>query len=59
MERLDLGKQLSSASEQADRPQRKGFTDHDLPEQLIPYPAAGIHGSLTDPGGLTFHNWDA
>jgi 8-oxo-dGTP diphosphatase len=35
------------------------FADHDLPENLIPYPAAGIHGSLTDPAGLTFHNWSA
>ncbi|MCX4749204.1 NUDIX domain-containing protein [Kitasatospora sp. NBC_01287] len=35
------------------------FADHDLPEELIPYPAAGLHGALTDRGGLTFHNWPA
>jgi len=33
------------------------FTEHELPEQLIPYPAAGLHGSFNQPGGLTFHNW--
>ncbi|MFI6155091.1 NUDIX domain-containing protein [Kitasatospora sp. NPDC051170] len=33
------------------------FAEHDLPEDLIPYPAAGIHGALTDPGGLAFHGW--
>ncbi|MFJ4679203.1 NUDIX domain-containing protein [Kitasatospora sp. NPDC088783] len=33
------------------------FAIHDLPEDLIPYPAAGLYGSLTDPGGLTYHNW--
>ncbi|MBK3584869.1 NUDIX domain-containing protein [Streptomyces sp. MBT57] len=33
------------------------FAEHDLPDELIPYPAAGLHGSLTDPGGLTYHNW--
>ena len=35
------------------------FTEHDLPDDLIPYPAAGLRGSLDDPGGLTFHNWPA
>ncbi|MFJ7243111.1 NUDIX domain-containing protein [Kitasatospora sp. NPDC098652] len=33
------------------------FADGALPEDLIPYPAAGIHGALTDPGGLAHHNW--
>lgn len=33
------------------------FAEHALPEALIPYPAAGLHGSLTNPGGLTYHNW--
>lgn len=31
--------------------------EHDLPDEFIPYPAAGIHGALGDPGGLTYHNW--
>ncbi|NML55157.1 NUDIX domain-containing protein [Streptomyces sp. R302] len=35
------------------------FADHDLPEELIPYPAAGIHGLLGDRDGVTFHNWPA
>ncbi|MFJ3793469.1 NUDIX domain-containing protein [Kitasatospora sp. NPDC090091] len=33
------------------------FTEHELPEDLIPYPAAGIRGALTEPGGLALHNW--
>ncbi|MFE3877551.1 NUDIX domain-containing protein [Kitasatospora sp. NPDC059146] len=33
------------------------FAEDALPEELIPYPAAGIHGALTDPGGLAHHNW--
>ncbi|MFJ6770153.1 NUDIX domain-containing protein [Kitasatospora sp. NPDC091257] len=35
------------------------FTEDGLPDDLIPYPAAGIHGALTDPGGLTHHGWPA
>ncbi|MET9930343.1 MULTISPECIES: NUDIX domain-containing protein [unclassified Streptomyces] len=35
------------------------FATHDLPDDLIPYPAAGIHGLLSDRDGLTFHNWPA
>lgn len=33
------------------------FTEDGLPDDLIPYPAAGIRGALTDPGGLTHHGW--
>jgi ADP-ribose pyrophosphatase YjhB (NUDIX family) len=33
------------------------YADHDLPTDLIPYPAAGLHGALRNPGGLTYHNW--
>ncbi|MFE0645933.1 NUDIX domain-containing protein [Streptomyces sp. NPDC058877] len=33
------------------------FADHALPEELIPYPATGLYGSLNHPGGITFHNW--
>ncbi|MFJ5121884.1 NUDIX domain-containing protein [Kitasatospora sp. NPDC088548] len=33
------------------------FAEHELPEDLIPYPGAGIHGALTNPGGHTFHGW--
>ncbi|MFE4977251.1 NUDIX domain-containing protein [Kitasatospora sp. NPDC056651] len=31
------------------------FTEDDLPEDLIPYPGAGIRGALTDPGALLHH----
>ncbi|MFD5465078.1 NUDIX domain-containing protein [Kitasatospora sp. NPDC127059] len=33
------------------------FAADDLPEGLIPYPAARIRGALSDPGGLLHHNW--
>ncbi|MFJ8313812.1 MULTISPECIES: NUDIX domain-containing protein [unclassified Streptomyces] len=33
------------------------FAENDLPDNLIPYPAIGLNGSLTQPGGLTYHNW--
>ncbi len=33
------------------------FATDDLPEDLIPYPAAGLHGALHHPGGVTQHNW--
>lgn len=33
------------------------FAEHDLPDDLIEYPAAGLRGSLTRPGGVSFHNW--
>ncbi|MFD0404397.1 NUDIX domain-containing protein [Kitasatospora sp. NPDC127116] len=35
------------------------FTEDGLPDDLIPYPAAGIRGALTDPGGLAHHGWPA
>lgn len=35
------------------------FTVHDLPEQLIPYPAAGLHAYLAGRTGLTTHGWDS
>ncbi|MFE1206310.1 NUDIX domain-containing protein [Streptomyces sp. NPDC058762] len=35
------------------------FTTHDLPEDIIEYPAAGLHGSLSSPGSLVEHNWEA
>ncbi|MFF8882906.1 NUDIX hydrolase [Streptomyces flaveolus] len=35
------------------------FTTHELPEDIIEYPAAGLHGSLNSPGGLVEHNWEA
>ncbi|MEU0122965.1 NUDIX domain-containing protein [Streptomyces albidoflavus] len=31
--------------------------EHNLPENLIPYPAAGLHGVLHEPGSVTHHNW--
>ncbi|GHB71402.1 MULTISPECIES: NUDIX domain-containing protein [Streptomyces] len=33
------------------------FAEHDLPDNLIPYPAVGLNGSLTQPGGLSYHGW--
>ncbi|MEE1786271.1 NUDIX domain-containing protein [Streptomyces sp. SP17BM10] len=35
------------------------FAADDLPDDLIPYPAAGLHGVLHQPGGVTHHNWPA
>lgn len=35
------------------------FTVHDLPENLIPYPAAGLRGYLDGDCGLTLHGWPA
>ncbi|MFF2620069.1 NUDIX domain-containing protein [Kitasatospora sp. NPDC058046] len=35
------------------------FAEGGLPDDLIPYPAAGIRGALTDPGGLAHHGWPA
>ncbi|MFJ2406572.1 NUDIX domain-containing protein [Streptomyces xanthochromogenes] len=33
------------------------FAEHNLPDNLIPYPAVGLNGSLTQPGGLSYHGW--
>ncbi|MFE1250219.1 NUDIX domain-containing protein [Streptomyces sp. NPDC058735] len=33
------------------------FADHDLPEDLIEYPEAGLHGCLKQAGALTLHGW--
>ncbi|MGW3264790.1 NUDIX hydrolase [Streptomyces sp. NPDC001056] len=33
------------------------FADHDLPEDIIEYPAAGLYGCLDQPSGLTLHGW--
>ncbi|MFE2533842.1 NUDIX domain-containing protein [Streptomyces sp. NPDC059371] len=33
------------------------FTVHDLPEDLIEYPEAGLRGYLDDAGTLVEHNW--
>jgi ADP-ribose pyrophosphatase YjhB (NUDIX family) len=33
------------------------FTVHDLPEDLIEYPEAGLRGYLDDGGTLVEHNW--
>jgi len=35
------------------------FTVHDLPADLIAYPAAGLHGYLAGDPGVTMHGWDA
>ncbi|MFE1465181.1 NUDIX hydrolase [Streptomyces nigra] len=33
------------------------FADHDLPEDIIEYPAAGLRGCLNQNGALTVHGW--
>lgn len=33
------------------------FADHDLPEDIIEYPEAGLHGCLNQTGALTLHGW--
>ena len=33
------------------------FTVHDLPDNLIPYPAAGLQGYLAGNPGITMHGW--
>ncbi|OKI09344.1 DNA mismatch repair protein MutT [Streptomyces sp. CB02923] len=33
------------------------FDVHDLPEDIIEYPAAGLYGYLTNPTPLTLHGW--
>lgn len=33
------------------------FTVHDLPHDLIPYPAAGLHGYLAGTPDVTLHGW--
>lgn len=33
------------------------YAEHDLPDDLIPYPAAGLHGALQNRGGVTYHGW--
>ncbi|MCX5064203.1 NUDIX domain-containing protein [Streptomyces sp. NBC_00201] len=33
------------------------FTDHDLPEDIIEYPEAGLRGCLGQTGALTLHGW--
>jgi 8-oxo-dGTP diphosphatase len=37
--------------------QLQWFTVHDLPEELIPYPAAGLQGYLAGDLGVTVHGW--
>ncbi|GGV83062.1 hypothetical protein [Streptomyces massasporeus] len=44
MSQLDLGKHFSSASEQADRPQRNHWSAENLPEPIVPYTRAAIAG---------------
>ncbi|MFF0746680.1 NUDIX domain-containing protein [Streptomyces sp. NPDC004111] len=33
------------------------YSVHELPDDIIEYPAAGLHGYLHDEGGLTEHGW--
>ncbi|MFJ5779270.1 NUDIX domain-containing protein [Streptomyces sp. NPDC093094] len=33
------------------------FADHDLPEDIIEYPRAGLYGSLNPSSPLTLHGW--
>ncbi|MEU3420021.1 NUDIX domain-containing protein [Streptomyces murinus] len=33
------------------------FAPHDLPEDIIEYPYAGLHGCLDQSGTLTLHGW--
>jgi ADP-ribose pyrophosphatase YjhB (NUDIX family) len=33
------------------------FAEHDLPEDIIEYPAAGLRGCLSQSGTLTLHGW--
>ncbi|MET9735497.1 NUDIX domain-containing protein [Streptomyces sp. NPDC006458] len=33
------------------------FTDHDLPDDIIEYPAAGLYGCLRQTSALTLHGW--
>ncbi|MEU6889741.1 NUDIX domain-containing protein [Streptomyces viridosporus] len=33
------------------------FADHDLPEDIIEYPGAGLRGCLNQSGTLTLHGW--
>ncbi|OVZ99455.1 DNA mismatch repair protein MutT [Streptomyces sp. CS159] len=33
------------------------FATREMPEDIIEYPAAGLHGSLTSPGALVEHGW--
>jgi hypothetical protein len=44
MEQLDLQKRLSSASGQADQPQRNWWPPQELPEPVVPYTLAAIDG---------------
>jgi hypothetical protein len=37
--------------------QLEWFTVHDLPDDLIPYPAAGLRGYLAGDLGVTIHGW--
>nr|WP_269330595.1 NUDIX domain-containing protein [Kineosporia babensis] len=37
--------------------QLRWFAVHNLPEDLIPYPAAGLHGYLRGEVSLTMHGW--
>ncbi|MFJ9623321.1 hypothetical protein [Streptomyces sp. NPDC101181] len=46
MDRLELGKQLSSASEQADQPQRIWVNPKDLPDDTVPYTRLVIEAIL-------------
>lgn len=34
------------------------FAVHDLPDDLIPYPAVGLRGYLGGDPGITMHGWD-
>ncbi|MFC3572446.1 hypothetical protein ACFOZ0_03935 [Streptomyces yaanensis] len=57
MDRLELGKQLSSASEQADQPQRSWWPLDALPEPIVDYTRAALeaisHGTLYTSMGWT------
>jgi 8-oxo-dGTP diphosphatase len=37
--------------------QLEWFTVHDLPDNLIPYPAAGVRAYLDGDRGITLHGW--
>ncbi|MDQ3432458.1 MAG: DNA mismatch repair protein MutT, partial [Actinomycetota bacterium] len=37
--------------------QLQWFTVHDLPDDLIPYPGAGLLGYLEGDFGITMHGW--
>jgi hypothetical protein len=59
VEHPDLGKRNSPSSEQPAQPKRNWFAAHDLPEELIPYPATGLKAYLAGDTGVTMHGWPA